>query len=594
MSDGFRVVGEPIAFCAGVALLVASMLPSASAWTLSDGADVHPAYRGVVPEKSSVIFSTRSKRPDSIDMARRFGATRVEWVYTSDRAFVQQLKDAVPWFGGTINANGPLPSDDGYAQDFDGAPLTPPWMKAWGAKWVTTTHPHSQKVIADQISRFIAMGANSIQVDDPNFQYHGALFHGGDFNPSTLAGFPEFLASYPDRGQLKILGLDGFDGNYKDYLKFRYSVKDAADYKRRFRTLPSTPVWLAYIKSTVAANYTRIRKLISVAAPNRKVALSTNLASLVTLNAADPMFHLAAFTDYAMPETRINDIIAVYSMAGSLRALQTGWVPSILLRSLADNRYAIAMMYALGGQPLIPWDVYDGNDENGMPRRYYGRTDDYLDLYSFVQSRRLLFDGYESAAIVGVVVLPEKYHDTKTKALLSALVEKNISFAFVPIQSGPGAMELDVGALKKFKVIVMLNPDTDFDQGTLSSIVKSGVERFPVEGLTSSTIDSWRPFVLSPGGEQVRIIPRAVPGEQGHIVMHVIDQAQALPGASGLECQRRIGIRSLAFHPDHVVGAHWNHGPTRVQLTPARTEGAVYFSLPECVLWGILELELSH
>jgi hypothetical protein len=567
--------------------------PSTATWSLTEGAGVHPSYQGTVPSKSDVIFSTRFKRPDSAETARAFGATRVEWVYTKETNFVKEMKGAAPWFGGAINANGPLPNDDGMARDFDGAVLTPPWMKAWSAKWVTTTHPDTQRVIADQIALALSMGADSIQVDDANYQYHGALYHGGDFNPSTLAGFKAYLPAYPDQAKLKALGLVDFEGTYRDYLKARFGIKDAADYKRRYRSLPSTQVWLAYIRSTVDQHYARIRHAAN-AGRTRPVPFSINLLTLTAPDEASVLFHLVPYADYSMPEVNITDYATVVSMGATARALRLGWAPSILPLSLSENRAAIANLYAMGGQPLVPWDVYNGNDDKGMPNRYFGKPQEYGDLYRFVRSNADLFNGKELAAEVGIVVPVNRFVADKTKALLHALIDRQIPFAFVPVGDSSRRYVVEPERLRHYKVLLTVNPDSDFDTRDLKALADSRVERRSAAEANSALLDALRPFVVAPGGERVHLYPRAAPGDRSRLVVHVVDEARAAPAAPDAGCRRRIGIRAFAVDPKAVRSAHWVTGEARSAVTPEISQDGTYFTLPGCPLWGVLDLVLAQ
>jgi len=66
-------------------------------------------------------------------------------------------------------------------------------------------------------------------------------------------------------------------------------------------------------------------------------------------------------------------------------------------RDVATTRKVIATCYACGGHLIVPWDVYMGT---GKPR-YFGRPEDYADLYKLVRDHAARFDGYEDAAAVG-------------------------------------------------------------------------------------------------------------------------------------------------------------------------------------------------
>ncbi|MGF1615342.1 MAG: hypothetical protein ACFCVA_15935 [Gammaproteobacteria bacterium] len=258
--------------------------------SLADGGKVHLRYHGIVPARSDVVFSTRFKRPEAPALIKAFGATRVEWVYTTDRAFASLLKEQAPWFSGTLNANGPLPTEAGFARDFDGNIITAPWMRGWGGRWVTTTHPETQRAMAGQVLRYLEIGANALQHDDPLLQLYAALNQAGDFNASTLAGFPRFLATRANRMQVEAAGRLGFTGDDRDFLVKRHRVAEAADDRRRFRRFPSTPMWLASLQRGVEEHFLRLRQQLK--STGHPVPLSMNLSALYEPLESNPLFFL--------------------------------------------------------------------------------------------------------------------------------------------------------------------------------------------------------------------------------------------------------------------------------------------------------------
>lgn len=119
-------------------VLVLSVPPVARAdWSFLDSWKAHPPFSGPVPQRSDVIFSTRFKRQEAPEVARLFGATRIEWVYSSDPAYIATLRNVAPWFGGAVNSTIPLDGDQGIAKDIEGKAIIAPWMRSWAAKWIT-------------------------------------------------------------------------------------------------------------------------------------------------------------------------------------------------------------------------------------------------------------------------------------------------------------------------------------------------------------------------------------------------------------------------------------------------------------------------
>lgn len=81
----------------------------------------------------------------------------------------------------------------------------------------------------------------------------------------------------------------------------------------------------------------------------------------------------------------------------------------------ALTRKVIATCYACGGHLIAPWDVYMGSDAP----RYYGRPEDFADLYKFVRDSAAFLDGYEEAAFA-VPGLKDARHPTPPIEVLGA------------------------------------------------------------------------------------------------------------------------------------------------------------------------------
>jgi len=558
---------------------------------LTSAARVHPPFHGAVPARSDVVFSVRSTRPAALPVIKAYDATRVEWVYTTDAGFVANLKHEAPWFGGTLNANGPLPDDAGYARDFDGKVLAAPWMQGWGKYWVTTTHSETQVVMDKQLRAYLAMGADSIQHDDAPLQAYAAEHWGGDFNESTVRGFPNWLAQQADLARVGAAGLGGFSGDYREWLRKRHNVTDAQDYRKRFRKFPSTPLWLDYVRSTVLDHHRRLRAIMAQVR-GKPVPLSMNLGGLYEPLESNSFFFLATIADYSMAETPITDLTLQVSQANTARALGMGFVPSLKPQSLAENRVAIALFYALGGQPVVPWDVYAGNDEQGKPKRFFGAPQDYEDLYAFVRANPSLFDEMETTPVVGVVVPVDKGDAKLIRSLSQRLVEQQVPFAFVPV-GGTANYRADPARLRYLRLLITTNADTDYRAEDLKALADSGVSRVAQAAMTDRQIGSLRPFQVAPGAERVRLVPRANPGDPKHLTVHLVDASRGEKASFNSECLRRIGMRRDYLGGASVASARWVHQAGATDLVIERDGEYVYFNLNGCLLWGLLDLRLK-
>jgi hypothetical protein len=570
-----------LAACLGIAAAHAASAP--------EQARVHPPFRGTVPAKSDVVFSSRFAQPDSLPIIESFGATRVEWVYAKDEPFARALQRDGRLFGATLNANGPLPDDDGYARDFDGRVLVVPWMKGWNGRWVTTTHPDTQRVFEEQVRRALELGARSLQHDDPQLQAFTGLNQAGDFNEGTLAGFPAWLGRHPDRNAVEAAGMVGFSGNYRQWLRDKHGVVDADDYRRRFRTFPSTRLWIDYLRSTVVEHFIRVRR-IAADIRGTAVPISMNLSALYEPLESNPFFFLAAQADFSMAETHINDWPQMVSQAATARALGLGFVPSIRPRSTAENRVAIAALYALGGQPIVPWDVYVGNDENGKAKRFFGAPEDYGDLYRFVRANAALFDGKELAAQVGVIVPVAKGRQDQVRTLVRHLVDNNIGFAFVPVGAN---LRVDVERLRKHALLVLTNPDADYPSDVLQALSRTDVRLVRAGEMSDTEWSGLRSVVAAPGAEHLRILMRADPADASRLLVHVIDEVRGEPGAADAACTRRLGIRRDRLGSRAIAAATWYSPQARKTVTPQSDAKNYFMTLHGCALWGVLELRLA-
>ena len=569
-------------------------MPAAAAnWQITDGALAHPPYLGIVPKKADVVFSSRGTSPDAISVAKSFGATRIEWVYSTDGPFVSQIVREFDWFGGALNSIPKLPNDAGASKDFDGKPLVHPRMKAWNRPWITTTSPSAQNALRTLAQSYVTLGARSIQVDDPLLQAYSSQW-GGDFNPSTVAGFPAFLAKYSDQNAVERAGLRSFQGDYRELLRSKFGIKDAEDYKRRQSGLPTTAIWNAYLLRTVIDHFDALRTYLDKAHGGR-FALSMNLTFLDRPNESNLHFAIATHADYAMSETPIDKPFEIRMRALTARALGLGFVPSIKPKDLAGNRVAIATAYALGGNPIVPWDIYVGNDSDGKPLRWSGTTDDYGDLFRMPKSHPGLFNDREQTAVVGIAVPVDHYDETAAQSLITKLEQRRIPYTFVALGGKLQKTPADAEWLAKLRLLAMVNRDDDYSAADLGILKQLGARVVRAEKLSNQVLDDVMPFVAVGAAESLRLYPRArlVPGIRDQLVVHLVDEARgARPAESG--CKRRIALRRAALGAREVQNVDWYTSAGKVTLELTRGTNEVLVTVPDCPLWGILAVTLSN
>ncbi|HEY8279056.1 MAG TPA: hypothetical protein VIH99_05505, partial [Bdellovibrionota bacterium] len=79
----------------------------------------------------------------------------------------------------------------------------------------------------------------------------------------------------------------------------------------------------------------------------------------------------------------------IYAVNGAKFHLTTA--TTLRSRNKLDQQRHIASVYALGGNPIFPWDIFVGLTKE----RFYGKVADYLDYYRLVQANRALFEGHK-------------------------------------------------------------------------------------------------------------------------------------------------------------------------------------------------------
>jgi hypothetical protein len=571
-----------------------SPLPLRAEWILSDGARAHPAFHGPVPKKSDIVFSTRYKRPEALDAIRAFGATRVEWCYSNDKDYIRVLKTQVGSFGGTLNSIPPLSSDDGTARDFDGKPLIHPRMKATGWKWVTTTHPDTEKTIQAQATKFLDAGADSIQIDDPLLQVYSAYNWGGDFNASTLAGFSKYLDSYPDQEEVRLAGLDQLGHTtYREYLITHFNVTNAHDYLARYRSFPSNALWEKYLRATVREHYRRLRQHLDTVR-GRHVPLSMNLAFTNQPDEGSWDFYLGEIADYVIAETSIGNPNAIVVQSATLRAMGLGHVPSIRPRTIVENQLAIAMFYALGAQPLVPWDIYISMDDTGNAKRFFGSPDDYAHLYSLVRKHPELFDQKELAAVVGILIPVDKFKREETVRLSVRLMKHQVPFAFVLVGGNEKKYLLDPARANRYKMLITANPDGDFTEADQRTLRALQVQRTHANGVTDDDLRTLSPFNLDAMSSKIRLYPRAgTSGELRDLVIHVVDERYAGKQGGDAACQSSVRMKKSMIGAGKIDSVTWISPSHTLQTDWREAQNDVVLSVPECSLWGILAIRFE-
>jgi len=570
------------------------------------------------PKASALFFSSRwqGREPDqAFAMMKAFHATHLVWVYGKDPAYIARAHEAGLFYEAATNGlcgwqkaspeRSAQGDTTGRQQDFDGNKIVLPHMRTWSPKhpWWTGCHnsPDFRRLFREELKDFVQAGADAVHVDDWEMSATSARRGAGCFCPHCMAGFRQWLKQHltaERKAQLGLGDLEHFD--YREYLRRKAGVKDAADYHRRFATLPLTAEFQQFERDSLRRFYEWVHATLAELSPKKYVPISVNLQ----LNIPGPdggflgaycadCFDFLVGEAFKQRQTAVDFVLAA-RMAEALGVVQVLQNKPV---RLAEGRASVAQAYAAGCWMRVPWDLYMDIDASGKPQpRYYGKVEDWGDLYDFVHDHAELFDGYRTAAMVGLVFSPRAACYAPARRACEALLEKNIPFALIAAAGSDGSRPLDATALERFRYLVLLQPLEDFPQPDRQAIEQVQAARrvkfLALEDVPATLAAAEEPLVRVEGPRGVYVFVRVKPGEHPTAALHVVNWNSS-PDGSRPEVYRHVTL-SLA------TPAAWGPAPSFVYYQPGRSEpielqaeahpDCLRVTLPELATWGVLQV----
>lgn len=314
------------------------------------------------PRYSDVCFSPRSRRPVNADDphetmrdAKAFHATRFDWVYSTNPAWIAECRRLGYWFTGTLStiladAPGGNTREKGRILDKSGKQVAAPWMRGWPnpGYWGCVNSPDYRETFLAHAKLLIDGGANAIQMDDP------------DSNVAAVA----------------------WGGCY-----CRHCLDKA---KKQGRRLDQRADMLALQTDSVKDFYAFMRREIDQYA-NRRVPWSSNNYDGRTGFPYDLFdFGIAELPPQSATPDRMYSKFAAAARSGRQQIF------TLKSDSVPVTRQVIATAYSCGGHLIVPYDVYFDN----KPRIFFNPKD-CADLYGFIRANTARLDGYEDAAVAG-------------------------------------------------------------------------------------------------------------------------------------------------------------------------------------------------
>ncbi|MBM4092893.1 MAG: hypothetical protein FJ276_26320 [Planctomycetes bacterium] len=336
------------------------------------------------PRPSSVCFSSRWKRPinsqdphDTFEAAAGFHATGFYWINGPDQEWFRDIKRRGYTVQGWLSTI--LPDelfghtrDKGRLTNSSGQVIVAPWMKApWGV-WGCLNSPEYRAVYLDYVKMYLDAGCDSLHMDDPGVNYT-AVQWGGCYCPHCKAKAARLGKSPPD------------------------IQKD------------STEEFYRYIRAEMNA-YAK-----------RHVPFSCNS------HPGNRYFFADSF-DFGLAELDHTTPYGFYRAIRDAERLGKAQMFTFRSESVAETRRVIALAYACGSHIIVPWDVY-------MPGpsapRYFGKPEEYADLYGFARACAAYLDDYEDAAFL-IPEAPDERYPVEPLAVFGGPRNLNLFVRAVP------------------------------------------------------------------------------------------------------------------------------------------------------------------
>lgn len=485
---------------------------------------------GRLPSRSDVVMSTRVARPDALEMLSAFHATRNEWLYTNDAAYVARMKQVVGHVGLSVNLSmrnqTTAPSPDvkaavgsNAARNLDGSIMVAPWM---GDKtpFNSTFDPNWRTTLMNTVKNDVAIGADSIQGDDPEMETSILRFAGGDFSSNAIAAFQSYCKSPSAHPGCR--DLDNLHGDMSKWIRQRAGTSgqiDWKDFKQKHGSEPAWEAWTSFMREVTVQFLGTVRQYLH--SQQRPLPFSINVNNPLPIAASAFLFDSA---DYLISEINsLNWPRQLTAYHATTAAWKMPFVPSIVPISTADTQWAIALAYALGDTPLVPWNVFVVHQP-----RYFGSVADYGYLFDFVRANSRYFDDYDEVSDVAVVcdensITPELLYSAAT-----VFTGLGVTFRFVVLRSN-GTITGTHPTPFPAQVAVALNVP--------ESRVKSLFPSIPSIGLSELSPNGFSPALdralhtVTPNPQRVVAVPR-IDKASGTLLVHVVDATKSNSGFS--------------------------------------------------------------
>lgn len=386
-----------------------------------------PRYSDVVMRSLPVREGVKNNTFTAMD---NFHVTRLEWTLSMSDKHIAKVIASGRYFGGMFGSANEDPAAKVYGQlDLAGKNVTLKHHRAW--KQVPSVgcmnNPDFLKFQVEEATKYIKAGATSMQRDEPESQT-SAYMIGACFCSHCVTKFNKWLSTNISQNDLAANGVTDLKSfNYKQYL-----IDKKAPVGDDFSKWEGGKLKEWYLKFQSQTNIDYLKSLHEGInkAKGAHYPMSCNNTSFQNWSAA------YSFADYGYSEMIMRTAIPerIYERAYVARSqgrLQVYSIPKMIGADVIPedvryktNRRVVATAYAVGSIMSVPWDTYEQTPSGSD--RYFGKPEQYADLFGFVRGMTPYLDKYEEVCAMGKNIAEQKL-DGKT--LVSGLPDKVYAFA---------------------------------------------------------------------------------------------------------------------------------------------------------------------
>ncbi|MGJ0237007.1 hypothetical protein ACQEPB_00600 [Novosphingobium fluoreni] len=449
-------------------------------------------------------------------------------------------------------------------------------MRGTKFRRASTLNPGTRTFLLAWVDRNLRAGCDGIQVDDGAFQWAGEEW-GGDFSPSSLAGFGPWLAQNAQAQQLADLGIranGSFD--YRSWLTQHAQVRSISDYVAKRQSLPTTRLWRRYLGSSVIDFYKHLRQHLASVAPG--APLSMNFGRL---QPDEYLSAIAPHLDYTVTEVQADDAPWRFALSGAT-AEGVGLPFAGCFSNKAPTRQlrqAIASCHAAGIVPVAPWDGFVPAAGGTFGARFTPPPADYADLFAFAHDNAVHLNNRVGAATVGIIVNVASYNPPAMAALVQSLIGSQVPFRVIMTGGDVAPRALTAASLSGLSAVVLMRPASELDAGSRVALASS---RLPTISGTDATRYSLGDM---PGRADWRFSVRHQPGSPANNVLHITSRASSAVPFSGT-IELAAGSRfEIERQSERIL---LRPGTAPVRVTSTKTSSGIAFNLPAIESWGML------